>query len=93
MDYIANEIERRKEAVKLGRLNAKKVAEAIREDLKIRGMTQYDLAKETGISQANISSTLKGKHIPTIKTLLRIGGVFKRIQVRPSPEKSELKPE
>ena len=37
------------------------------------GMTQKDLAKETGLSEPTISRCLRGDYIPSIRTLINIG--------------------
>lgn len=37
------------------------------------GMTQEELADETGLHKATISRCIRGKYMPSVKTLINIG--------------------
>ncbi len=51
--------------------------EILREDfLKLMGISQYRLAKETGLSQMRVSQIVRGKRSITADTALRLGMYF-----------------
>ena len=52
---------------------AKRFASKLERLLDEWGMTQKDLAEETGIAESTISRCLSGKYIPTIRTIVNIG--------------------
>lgn len=52
---------------------AKAFANKLKLLLKEWGMTQKELAEETGLSESRISRCLSGEYIPTIKTVINIG--------------------
>jgi len=62
-----------------------------------RGMSQRDLARETGIKQPQIARLEKGDHLPTLDTLWRLLSVLGarmelgpdgRVTVRPVPQRA-----
>ena len=55
------------------------VMQAMIDARKERGMTQKDLAKATGISQADISRLERGTGNPSIKTLQRVAQALQMV--------------
>ena len=69
----------------------KEVREAIIEIRKNKNISQKELAKKTGIPQANISKIENGYYIPSIPVLKRIAdGLEKRLYIEFIEEMEEL---
>ena len=52
------------------------IKDAIREQRKLRGITQVDLAKETGIPQSTISAWEKGINIPNVADCIKLADFY-----------------
>lgn len=52
---------------------AKTFANRLKRLLDEWGMSQQELAKETGLSESTISRCLSGEYVPTIRTVINIG--------------------
>jgi len=52
------------------------IKEAIREQRKLRGLTQIDLAKATGIPQSTISAWEKGINIPNVADCIKLADFY-----------------
>lgn len=50
--------------------------ETLREQRKTRGLTQVELAKETGIPQSTISAWEKGVNIPNIADCIKLADFY-----------------
>jgi len=60
-----------------GRIGAIHPGEILRDDfLKPMGISQYRLAKDTGINQMTVSKIVRGKQAITAATALRLGRYF-----------------
>ena len=53
------------------------IREAIKEQRKLRGLTQVELAKETGIPQSTLSAWEKGVNIPNIEDCITLANFYK----------------
>ncbi len=52
------------------------IANALKEQRKIKGITQVELAKETGIPQSTISAWEKGTNIPNVADCIKLADFY-----------------
>lgn len=53
-------------------MNKEEIGQAIRELRKVKGLSQRDLASQTGVHYSNIAQIESGKSNPTLDTLLKL---------------------
>jgi len=52
------------------------IHEALKEQRKVKGITQVDLAKATGIPQSTISAWEKGVNVPNIADCIKLADFY-----------------
>jgi len=65
-----------KESLEVFKLDTKHIGKNITKLMNENGITQRDLAKQTGLAESTISRYTTGKRIPSLDNLLKIADAF-----------------
>jgi len=56
---------------------AQQLCKMLHDEQKRQGITQKDLAKQSGVSQSRISEMFSGKYVPLLSTFVKVAMVLK----------------